>query len=157
MANTILNKRSSTASSVPSAGSLGAGEIAINTTDEKIYFKNTGGSVIDFGSDKLKATNGISTGQYESIVAVPALVIDVSNGNVQTKSVSANTTFTFTGWTANASSVVLELTASSSPTVTFSGATFKDAPTIQDGLNVFVFTSTDNGTTINGFIARDGA
>ena len=45
MANTILLKRSSTASSAPSAGQLAAGELAINTLDEKIFFKNSSGTV----------------------------------------------------------------------------------------------------------------
>lgn len=37
--------RSSTASSTPSAGDLSDGELAINTTDEKLYFKNASGTV----------------------------------------------------------------------------------------------------------------
>jgi hypothetical protein len=37
--------RTTTASAVPSAGNLAAGELAINTTDEKLYFKNAGGTV----------------------------------------------------------------------------------------------------------------
>ena len=49
MANTILHKRSSTASAVPVPGDLTAGEIAINTTDEKLYIKNTGGTVVEVG------------------------------------------------------------------------------------------------------------
>lgn len=45
MAHTVLLKRSSTASSAPSAGQLSAGELAINTVDEAIFFKNSGGTV----------------------------------------------------------------------------------------------------------------
>jgi hypothetical protein len=37
--------RSSTAAAVPTAGNLVAGELAINTTDEKLYFENTSGVV----------------------------------------------------------------------------------------------------------------
>ncbi len=37
--------RSSTASAAPSAGNLADGELALNTTDEKLYFKNAGGTV----------------------------------------------------------------------------------------------------------------
>ena len=36
---------STTAAATPSAGNLVAGELALNTTDEKLYFKNTGGTV----------------------------------------------------------------------------------------------------------------
>lgn len=37
--------RTSTAAAAPSAGNLAAGELAINLTDEKLYFKNAGGTV----------------------------------------------------------------------------------------------------------------
>lgn len=46
MANTIILKKSSTASAVPAAGSLQPGELAINLADKKIYSKTTGGVVI---------------------------------------------------------------------------------------------------------------
>jgi hypothetical protein len=37
--------RTTTAAAAPTAGNLAAGELAINLTDEKLYFKNTGGTV----------------------------------------------------------------------------------------------------------------
>lgn len=37
--------RTSTAAATPSAGNLADGELAINLTDEKLYFKNAGGTV----------------------------------------------------------------------------------------------------------------
>ena len=37
--------RTTTASAAPTSGNLADGELAINTTDEKLYFKNTGGTV----------------------------------------------------------------------------------------------------------------
>ena len=36
--------RSVTAATAPLAADLAAGELALNTTDEKLYFKNTGGT-----------------------------------------------------------------------------------------------------------------
>lgn len=42
--------RSTTASAVPLAADLAAGEIALNLTDEKMFFKNTGGSVVTTGT-----------------------------------------------------------------------------------------------------------
>jgi len=45
MPNKIQFKRSTTNNSVPTAGNLDAGELAINTVDEKIFFKNNAGSV----------------------------------------------------------------------------------------------------------------
>jgi hypothetical protein len=49
MANTIILKKSSTASSVPAAGSLQPGELAVNLADAKLYTKTTGGTVILVG------------------------------------------------------------------------------------------------------------
>ena len=60
---------STTAAATPSSANLVAGELALNTTDEKLYFKNTGGTV------KLLASNA-STGATVSSVAmsVPAFL-----------------------------------------------------------------------------------
>jgi hypothetical protein len=41
--------RSTTAAAVPSAGNMAAGELAINTTDGKLFYKDTGGTVKSFG------------------------------------------------------------------------------------------------------------
>lgn len=48
--------RTSTASATPSAGNLADGELAINLTDERLYFKNASGVV------KLLASNSGSLG-----------------------------------------------------------------------------------------------
>jgi hypothetical protein len=45
---------STTAAAIPSAGNLVAGELALNTVDEKLYFKNSAGTV------KLLASNATS-------------------------------------------------------------------------------------------------
>ena len=60
---------STTAAATPSAGNLVAGELALNTVDEKLYFKNSAGTV------KLLASNA-STGATVSSVAmsVPAFL-----------------------------------------------------------------------------------
>lgn len=50
MANTIILKKSSTASSIPAAGSLQPGELAVNLADAKLYTKTVGGTVILVGS-----------------------------------------------------------------------------------------------------------
>jgi trimeric autotransporter adhesin len=52
---------STTATIAPSAGSLVAGELAINTLDEKLYFKNSTGTV------KLLASSASSTGTVSSV------------------------------------------------------------------------------------------
>ena len=55
MAIAIKPKRSETALSVPSAGDLEIGEIAVNITDQKIYSKSSGGSVVVIGSSGITA------------------------------------------------------------------------------------------------------
>ena len=49
MSTVIKLKRSETALAIPSAGSLQAGELAMNVTDGKFYTKTTGGSVVEVG------------------------------------------------------------------------------------------------------------
>jgi len=49
MASTILIKRSSTASAVPTTGQLAQGELAVNTADKKLY-TNNGGAIIEIGT-----------------------------------------------------------------------------------------------------------
>jgi hypothetical protein len=58
--------RTTTAAAAPVAGDLAAGELAINLTDEKLYFKNAAGTV------KLLASNSGSAGSVTSV--------DVSGG-----------------------------------------------------------------------------
>jgi len=58
--------RTTTAAAVPTAGDLAAGELAINLTDERLYFKNAAGVV------KLLASNSGSLGTVTSV--------DVSGG-----------------------------------------------------------------------------
>jgi hypothetical protein len=49
---------SSTASAVPLAADLAAGELAINTTDEKLYFKNASGTVKLLAANITAIANG---------------------------------------------------------------------------------------------------
>ena len=49
MATVIKPKRSETALSIPAAGSLAFGEIAMNITDGKFYTKTSGGVVKEMG------------------------------------------------------------------------------------------------------------
>ena len=51
MANQILLKKSSVAAKVPVVGDLAYGEVAINYTDEKIYFKNASNAIKVITSD----------------------------------------------------------------------------------------------------------
>jgi hypothetical protein len=53
--------RTSTASAAPSAGNLAAGELAINLTDEKLFFKNAGGTVKVLASSGTSSIGGSNT------------------------------------------------------------------------------------------------
>jgi hypothetical protein len=92
--------RSTTASAVPSAGNLAAGELAINTTDEKLYFKNASGTV------KLLAAN----------------VTPVANGG--TGATTASTALTNLGAVAKAGDTMTGVLAFTAGTVSAPGITF---------------------------------
>jgi hypothetical protein len=61
MANVIKIKKSSTAAKVPVAGDLEQGELAINTTDEKLFTKNTAGTVVQLNADTWRGLGTTST------------------------------------------------------------------------------------------------
>lgn len=55
--------RTATPGSAPSALNLADGELAINTADEKLFFKNAGGSVVEFSSGGIQFTD-VKTANY---------------------------------------------------------------------------------------------
>jgi hypothetical protein len=63
---------STTASAVPTAGNLVAGELALNTLDEKLYFKNSAGTVKLLAANITAIANG-GTGQTTATAAFNAL------------------------------------------------------------------------------------
>lgn len=72
MANTIITKNSSTASAVPSAGSLTQGELAVNVTDKKLYTKDSGGSVVEITPTAIQGT---------SVSAIPSAALGSGTAN----------------------------------------------------------------------------
>ena len=50
--------RTATPGAAPAAGNLAAGELAINTADEKLFFKNSSGNVVSISTGA-----GVSKGQ----------------------------------------------------------------------------------------------
>jgi len=50
MPTKIILKNSAVASSVPTAGDLDQGEVALNVTDRKIYSKDSGGNIVTMGA-----------------------------------------------------------------------------------------------------------
>ena len=61
MATVIKPKRSEVASSIPSGGSLTAGELAMNVTDGKFYTKTSGGTVKEMGGAGSVTLNDVVT------------------------------------------------------------------------------------------------
>jgi len=59
---------STTAAATPSAGNLVAGELALNTVDEKLYFKNSAGTV------KLLASSAAAAGVTSVAMSVPSFL-----------------------------------------------------------------------------------
>jgi hypothetical protein len=91
MTSTIITKNSSTASSVPSSGSLTQGELAVNVTDKKLYTKDSGGTVV-----KLVG----SLGNQEANAAA------ITGGSINGTTVGASTASTGAFTTLSASSTV---------------------------------------------------
>ena len=54
--------RSATPGSVPAAGNLADGELAVNTADQKLFCKNSSGNVVEI--------NGVSTGKAIAMAIV---------------------------------------------------------------------------------------
>lgn len=114
MANTIILKKSSTASAVPSAGSLQPGELAVNLADAKLYTKTVGGTVILVGS-------GASGGGSGTVTSV-----DVSGGTTGLTTsggpITGSGTITLGGTLAVANGGTGTGTAFTAGSVVFAGA-----------------------------------
>jgi len=74
---------STTAAAVPTSGNLAAGELAINTVDEKLYFKNSAGTVKLIAANVTPVANGgtgvtTSTGTGNVVLSTsPTLVTPI--------------------------------------------------------------------------------
>jgi len=133
---------SATASNVPTAGNLVAGELALNTADGKLYFKNSS-NVVTLLANATSASgtliNPTITNYTESVVAIGTVgashTLVLTNGTVQTATLTASTPCTFTMPTATAGkSFIIRLTqaATGMTTATFTGVKWSGgvAPTI---------------------------
>jgi len=75
--------RTTTASATPTAGNLTDGELAINTTDEKLYFKNASGTVKLLAANVMPVANG-GTGATTASVALTNLGAVAKAGDTMT-------------------------------------------------------------------------
>ena len=121
---------STTAAATPSAGNLVAGELALNTVDEKLYFKNSTGTV------KLLASNAGSTATVSSVaVSGGTTGLTTSGGPITTSGTitlagtlantnggtGATAAFTQYGLTYASSTTVLATTAAGTSTTVLHG------------------------------------
>jgi hypothetical protein len=116
--------RTSTAAAAPTAGNLAAGELAINLTDEKLYFKNAAGVV------KLLASNSGALGTVTSV--------DVSGGTTGLTTsggpITSSGTITLAGTLGVANGGTGTATAFTAGSVVFAGASGVYS---QDNANLF--------------------
>ena len=90
MTNTILLKRSSTASAVPAVGNLTVGELALNYTDGNLFFRTGAGTVALLASTKIVSVTGnidggnVLTGGLISATGTITSAVTITGGNLAT-------------------------------------------------------------------------
>lgn len=130
--------------------------------DTSTYVTTTGSQTLTnktLTSPTLGGAPDVSGSMRQTIVAVAALDIDCSAGNYFTKTISANSTFTFSNAPASrAFAFTLELTHTSG-TVTWPTAVKwpgDTAPTLTTGkTHLFTFVTDDGGTRWRGVAQKD--
>lgn len=110
--------RTTTASAVPSAANLADGELAINTTDEKLYFKNAGGTVKLLASTAINLATQV-TGTLPVANGGTGVTTSTGSGSV-VLSTSPTLTTPVLG-AASATSIASALGAVGTPSHTFTG------------------------------------
>ena len=113
MANTIITKNSSTASSVPTAGDLVQGELAVNVTDKRLFTEDAGGNIVEIGTNP-------------STINIDAGTIDGTAIGGTTPTTGAFTTLSASTSVTSPSGLFTNLSASGS--VTLSGGTANGVP-----------------------------
>jgi len=118
---------STTAAATPSAGNLVAGELALNTLDEKLYFKNSAGTVKLLASNVTPVANGgtsLTTLTANNVIlgngtSAPLFVAPSTAGNVLT---SNGSTWTSTAPAASGVTTFSAGTTGFTPSSATSGA-----------------------------------
>jgi hypothetical protein len=146
---------STTAAAVPTSGNLAAGELAINTTDEKLYFKNAAGTVKLLASNATSAPvtsfqtslSGLTPSTATTGVVTLAGTLGVASGGTSLTTLTANNVIL-----GNGTSAPLFVAPSSSGNVlTSNGSTWQSATPAAGGIT-YTTTKTSNYTAV----ANDG-
>ena len=95
MTNTVQLKRSNVPNSVPSAGNLVPGELAINYSDGNLFYKNSSNVVTVIASNKFVSVSGNVTGDYfigngSQLTGINVTSSQISNGTSNVAIVTAN-------------------------------------------------------------------
>ena len=88
---TIITKNSSTPSSVPTAGDLVQGELAVNVADKRLFTEDSTGSVVELGTNPSSLTTSTVDIDGGNIDGVTIATSDVTVGSGKTLDVSAGT------------------------------------------------------------------
>ncbi len=157
MANKIILKKSSVASKVPTTSDLDFGELAVNYTDGKLYYKKADGTTIDsFNAGNILSGAVLNDGYTEEVFSVsgttPAL--SPTNGSIQTWTLTANSTPTADTWTSGQSMTLMVNDSASAFTVTWTSMPVTwvggSAPTLAPSGGNTVIVLWKVGTTIYG-------
>jgi hypothetical protein len=100
MATKIITKNSSTATSIPTAGDLVQGELAVNVTDKRLFTEDSGGAIVELGTNPSTLTSGAATfsGAVESTkfnTSADRAVLDAPAGDGRFRVSTNSTTYGF--------------------------------------------------------------
>ena len=96
MANTIQHKRSATSSSVPSTGSLSAGELAVNTADGKVFLKKDNNTIVQVGNQPAGSSGQVQINSSGSFYADAGLTYDKTTAGYEYLKIGSHATRFFT-------------------------------------------------------------
>jgi hypothetical protein len=103
MANKIILKKSSVAAKVPVVGDLEYGELALNYTDEKLYFKNA--------SNVIKSISAVDTSSFVTLTGTQTLTNKTISGASNTLSNIGNASLTNSSVTVGSTAIALGASA----------------------------------------------
>lgn len=163
-----------TASAAPSAGNLTNGELAINITDGKLYYKDDGGAVQLLASKTAASYTYSGSGSVIALATTPSLTnptvtnytetvyapsagssftVDLANGTIQKFTTNANATVTLPSAATGKSFTVIvayggthTLTWAGGATLKWSGGAAPTATSVNGKYDIFVFTCDASNT-----------
>jgi len=136
MATKIITKNSSTATSIPTAGDLVQGELAVNVTDKRLFTEDSGGAIVELGTNPSTLTSGAAT--FSGAVSL--------NGAAQSDSIT-NTLYMQN--LAGTRAANIQLDASGGVSIfDYNGSAWNKSLTLEGGAATFSGTVTADGLTV---------